>query len=145
MPRLPSPSSPGYLRIVRISARYDLIVAAGFATPWTYELIHRALTALTETFGLGTHPALTPMEMLYANLMGSLIVVWSVLRIRRPSAVHGLYDGASRLLFATGQTYALAAGVPAYLWAFLAVELAFGIAQLAPWLRAVRLRQRASA
>lgn len=31
-----------YLRTVRISAWYDLIVTAGFATPWTYALLHDA-------------------------------------------------------------------------------------------------------
>ncbi|MBC9712922.1 hypothetical protein H9Y04_10115 [Streptomyces sp. TRM66268-LWL] len=144
MPLFPSLTSPSYLRLVRVSARYDLFVAAGFATPWTYELVHRALTALTETFGLGTHPALTPMEILYANLMGSLIVVWSVLRIRRPSAEYGLYDGASRVLFSLGMAYALAGGLPSYLWAFLAIELTFGITQLAPWLRAALTRPQTS-
>ncbi|WP_406178411.1 hypothetical protein [Streptomyces sp. NBC_00996] len=36
MIRLFTPSHPTYLRVVRASAWYDLVVTAGFAAPWTY-------------------------------------------------------------------------------------------------------------
>ncbi|MFI6050245.1 hypothetical protein ACIBCO_09165 [Streptomyces violascens] len=127
-----SPSRPGYLRAVRASAWYDLLVTAGFATPWTYTLVHDALSRL------GTLPALGPMEMLFANLMGSVVVVWALLRIVRPLALHGLFDGVARTLFASWQAYALAHGAPRWLWLFLVVEVAFGVVELAPWTRARR-------
>ncbi|MEU1012692.1 hypothetical protein [Streptomyces sp. NPDC005890] len=130
-----TPSAPAYLRIVRTSGWYDLIVTAGFATPWTYALVHRLLSAGGEAAGLGAMPALTPMQTLYANLMGSVVVVWSVLRVVRPLPLHGLLDGAARVLFSLWQAYALAHGGPPVLWPFLVVEVSFGIAQLAPWLR----------
>ncbi|MFJ1974329.1 hypothetical protein ACIO93_37535 [Streptomyces sp. NPDC087903] len=116
---------PPYLRLVRASAWYDLVVTAGFVTPWTYTLLHDALSL----------PPLDPMQTLYANLMGSVVVVWAVLRIVRPLPVHGLYDGIARTLFATWQAYALAQGLPHILWLFLSAEVAFGVAQLVPWLR----------
>jgi hypothetical protein len=127
-----------YLRLVRASAWYDLVVTAGFATPWTYELLHNVLSSL----GSGELPALDPIQTLYANLMGSLVVVWSVLRIARPLPAYGLYDGVARVLFATWQAYALGHGAFQLLWVFLVFEVAFGIAQLTPWVRAAA-QQRA--
>ncbi|GAB3967247.1 hypothetical protein [Plantactinospora veratri] len=83
--------------------------------------------------GLGTLPALDPIQTLYANLMGSVVVVWALLRIVRPLPVHGLLDGVARTLFAMWQGYALAQGATRVLWLFLVVEVAFGVAQLLPW------------
>ncbi|THA63562.1 hypothetical protein E6P78_21525 [Streptomyces sp. A0958] len=128
-----APSHPAYPRAVRASAWYDLVVTAGFATPWTYALVHTALSRLGDAFGAGTLPALDPIETLYANLMGSVVVVWALLRIVRPLPVHGLYDGLARTLFALWQAYALAHGAPYWLWLFLVAEVAFGAVQLVPW------------
>ncbi|MER6736166.1 hypothetical protein [Streptomyces puniciscabiei] len=129
------PATSAYLRLVRTSGWYDLIVTAGFATPWTYALVHRLLSAGGAAAGLGTMPALTPMQTLYANLMGSVVVVWSVLRVVRPLPLHGLLDGTARVLFSLWQAYALAHGGPGVLWPFLVLEVSFGAAQLAPWAR----------
>ncbi|GAA2391735.1 hypothetical protein GCM10010420_15030 [Streptomyces glaucosporus] len=136
MIRFLAPSRPAYLRVVRASAWYDMVVTAGFATPWTYALLHRAMSWLGEEFGLGAFPALDPMQTLYANLMGSVIVVWALLRIVGPLPVHGLFDGAARALFAMWQVHALAHGATRLLWGFLVVEVAFGVAQVLPWWRA---------
>ncbi|MFE5219962.1 MULTISPECIES: hypothetical protein [unclassified Streptomyces] len=133
-----SPAAPAYLRLVRTSGWYDLVVTAGFATPWSYAVVHRLLSAAGDAAGLGTMPALTPMQTLYANLMGSVVVVWSLLRVLRPVPEHGLLDGMARVLFSLWQAYALAHGGPAVLWPFLVVEMSFGAAQLLPWAWAVR-------
>ncbi|MGW1893309.1 hypothetical protein ACWCP6_24140 [Streptomyces sp. NPDC002004] len=139
MIRPSSPSRESYLRVVRASAWYDLVVTAGFATPWTYALLHGALSSLGDALGLGALPALDPMQTLYANLMGSVVVVWALLRIAGPLPLHGLLDGVARTLFASWQAYALAGGVTRLLWLFFAVEVAFGVVQLVPWLRAHRI------
>ncbi|MER7515122.1 hypothetical protein [Streptomyces sp. NPDC126499] len=118
-------SSPSYIRLVRASAWYDLVVTAGFMTPWTYRLLHDALS-------LGDGPA-GPLTVLYANLLGSVVIVWALLRALHPLPLHGLLDGVARALFASWQAYALAHGGPRILWAFLAVEVALGVLQLAPW------------
>ncbi|MFI1170540.1 hypothetical protein [Streptomyces melanogenes] len=131
-----SPSRPAYLRAVRTSAWYDLVVTSGFATPWTYTLVHDALSSWSDALGLGVMPELDPMQTLYANLMGSVVVVWALLRITRPLPVHGLFDGVARVLFAAWQTYAVTHGATGLLWVFLAVEVAFGVVQLLPWWRA---------
>jgi len=124
-----------YLRLVRTSAWYDLIVTAGFATPWTYALLHDALSDAGTALGLGGFPPLDPMQTLYANLMGSVVVIWAMLRITRTLPIHGLFDGLARVLFSTWLAYALAQGVTRLLWAFLIVEVTFGALQLWPWTR----------
>jgi hypothetical protein len=127
-----APAERRYLRVVRASAGYDLVVTAGFATPWSYALVHAALSGLGHRFGLGALPALEPAQLLYANLMGSVVVVWAVLRLRRPSRRYGGYDGVARVLFAVWQGWALAHGFSSVLWPFLLVEAAFAVAQLVP-------------
>ncbi|MCL6670473.1 hypothetical protein [Streptomyces panaciradicis] len=135
---LSTPSHPACLRVVRTSAWYDLVVTAGFATPWTYALVHDALSKIGDALGTGALPALDPIEILYANLMGSVVVVWALLRIISPLPVHGLFDGIARTLFAAWQAYALAHGAPRWLWLFFVAEVAFGVVQLVPWWRARR-------
>ncbi|BDM69233.1 hypothetical protein HEK616_27200 [Streptomyces nigrescens] len=135
MTPLAAPSRPSYLRVVRASAWYDLVVTAGFATPWTYTLVHGALSSWGAALGLGAMPAREPMQTLFANLMGSVVVVWALLRVVRPLPVHGLYDAAARTLFASWQAYALVHGAPRVLWPFFLVEVAFGVVQLVPWWR----------
>ncbi|MFJ7201011.1 MULTISPECIES: hypothetical protein [unclassified Streptomyces] len=135
MIRLDAPARPVYLHTVRASAWYDLAVTAGFATPWTYALVHDALSSLGDALKWGTLPELDSWQTLYANLMGSVVVVWAALRIVRPLPVHGLYDGAARTLFSAWMAYALVNGASQLLWLFLTVEVAWGIVQLAPWLR----------
>lgn len=119
-----------YLRLVRASAWYDLVITAGFATPWTYALLHGFLSSASESLGFSAFPPMEPMQVLFANLMGSVVIVWSVLRLRRTLPVHGLYDAAARGLFALWMAVALAQGAPGLLWLFLPVEIGFGLAQL---------------
>ncbi|OMI39564.1 hypothetical protein SPAR_10152 [Streptomyces sparsogenes DSM 40356] len=76
------------------------------------------------------------MQTLYANLMGSVVVVWALLRIVKPQPAHGLFDGVARTLFSAWQAYALAHGATRLLWFFFAVEVSFGLVQLLPWWRA---------
>jgi hypothetical protein len=65
--------------------------------------------------------------------MGSVVVVWALLRILKPLPVHGLFDGVARTVFAAWQAYALAQGAPRWLWLFFVVEAVFGVVQLLPW------------
>lgn len=67
-----------YRNVVRGSAWYDLIVTAAFVTPWSFALVHQLLTALNWP---GELPAFEPLHMLMANLLGSVVCVWAVLRI----------------------------------------------------------------
>ncbi|RMQ46236.1 hypothetical protein ALQ04_00685 [Pseudomonas cichorii] len=122
-----------YRQVVRTSAWYDLIVTAAFATPWSFAALHGFLTTLSQHWNLsGDLPAFEPMHMLMANLLGSIVCVWAILRIRNPQPLFGRYDAAGRLLFASWQAYALMHGASSLLIGFLLMELAWAIVQLLP-------------
>ena len=126
-------TSSQYTRLVRGSAWYDLIVTAAFATPWSFAALHGVLSGLSAAFDLpGELPEFEPMHMLMANLLGSIVCVWAVLRIRDPQQVYGRYDAVGRFLFAAWQVYALLHGATALLVVFLVFELAWGVAQVLP-------------
>lgn len=118
-----------YRKIIRASAIYDLLVTAGFATPWTFQLVHQMLGQFSPL------PTFEPLHVLFANLLGSIVVVWAILRIRDPQPIFGLYDAAGRGLFFTWQLYyLLAMNGTGLVWGFAAFELAFGFVQaLAYW------------
>lgn len=125
--------STTYLRIVRASAWYDLVVTIGFATPWTFVAILTSLEALSQLTGInGSFPKFEPAHMLMANLLGSIVTVWAILRLRDTQLRYGRYDAAGRFLFATWQLYALAHGAHPIIWGFFVAEVAFGIMQIVP-------------
>ena len=113
-----------YRRLVRTSAIYDLVATAAFATPWTFELVHKLLGQISSL------PPFEPLHVLIANLLGSIVVVWSVLRIRNPQPVFGLFDSVARGLFFTWQLYYLVVmnGAP-IVWFFAGPEFVFGLSQ----------------
>ena len=126
-------STLSYLRIVRASAWYDLVTAIGFATPWTFALFLAGMDGLSAMLGLPDRvPAFEPAHMLMVNLMGSLILVWAILRVRDPQVQYGRYDAVARLLYATWQLYALAHGAHPLIWGFVVFEVVFGIAEALP-------------
>lgn len=126
-------SQSGYRSLVRASGWYDLLVTMAFATPWSFMLLHGLLDQLSAQWGLaGDLPEFTPLHMLMANLMGSIVCVWSILRIRDPQLQFGRYDAVGRLLFASWQGYALMHGATQLLWGILVLELLWGVLQLWP-------------
>ena len=68
--------------------------------------------------------------VLFANLMGSLVVVWSLYRLVRPSRAAGAADVAARTLFSLAMVAALASGASPLLLALLVPEAAWGVVQL---------------
>lgn len=119
-----------FITIVKASAWYDLIVTWPFATPWTFALLYGTLTSTSQTLGLpGSMPPLDATSMLFGNLLGSVVVVWSLARILAPSVRMGRLDGVARLLFAAWQVHAVMNGTGMIVLAFTAVELVFGILQ----------------
>jgi hypothetical protein len=115
--------------LVRASAAYDLLVTAPFATPWTFAPAHRQLSALNEALGGAPLPAFGAMHLLFACLLGSIVLVWSWLRLRDPQAQFATYDGAARFLFSTWFAWALAGGGLPLVWLFIVPECAWGVAQ----------------
>ncbi len=120
-----------YRRIVRASAWYDLVATIGFATPWTFAAIH-AMLALAAQGLPGTVPPFESAHVLMANLLGSIVIVWAVLRIRDPQIQFGRYDAVARFLFAAWQLYAVAHGASVLILGFTVFELVFGAIQSLP-------------
>jgi hypothetical protein len=135
---LPVPlASTRYLTLVRTSAWYDLIATLPFATPWSFVWMYGGLTMVAQSMGLpGTLHPLDATHVLLANLLGSVVVVWSLARLLAPSVLLGRLDGVARLLFATWQIYAYLAGGSAIVLGFTVFELLFGALQLLPVERA---------
>lgn len=121
------------LQIVRASAVYDLVVTAGFMTPWTALLVFEGFAALSAALALDRAvPTLDITAMLFANLLGSIVVIWSIWRLVQPSRSVGLYDALARVLFAAWQLFAVAHGASFLILGFTVFEVAFAIAQLLP-------------
>ena len=125
-------SRSALLTIVRASAAYDLLLTAPFATPWTFALAHAQLSAVNRSLGGQALPDFGPFHVLFACLMGSIVLVWSVLRLRAPSVMLGRYDGAGRFLFSTWMAWTLASTGAPLLWLFLVPEFCWGVAQWLP-------------
>jgi hypothetical protein len=122
-----------YLSIVRASAWYDLLVTWPFATPWTFVWLYGTLTTVAKSLGLPgiVHP-LDATHVMFANLLGSVVIVWSVARIMSPSIQLGRLDGVARFLFAAWQINAYLAGANAIVLGFTLFELIFGVLQFLP-------------
>ena len=122
-----------YRRLVRASAWYDLVVTIGFATPWSFAVLQAGLLWAVQTWRLpGAFPAFEPAHMLMANLLGSVVTVWALLRIRDPQQQFGRYDAAARFLFAAWQIYAVAHGASVIILGFTVMEIVFGVLQSLP-------------
>ncbi len=130
---IPALSPQRALRVVRASAWYDLLVTWPFALPWSFVWLHAQLASLAHAMGLpGTLHPLDATHLLLANLLGSVVVVWSVARIVAPSRLLGGLDGLARMLFAVWQIYAVAHGASTIILVFTVMELLFGVLQWWP-------------
>jgi hypothetical protein len=125
-------STNTFRRIVRASAVYDLIVTAPFVTPWTFNLAHEQLSAVNQALGGGALPAFAPFHVLFACLLGSVVLIWSVLRITDPQQRFGRYDGVARFLFTIWMVWTLRATGEPLLWLFIVPELLWGVVQWLP-------------
>ncbi|WP_342117726.1 hypothetical protein [Pseudoduganella sp. OTU4001] len=115
--------------LVRASAAYDLLLTAPFATPWTFALAHGQLSTLNQALGGAPLPSFGAMHILFACLLGSIVLVWSWLRLRDPQPQFAAYDGTARFLFSTWFAWVLASGGLPLVWLFLMPEFAWGVAQ----------------
>ncbi|UMR30257.1 hypothetical protein MJ904_25240 [Massilia sp. MB5] len=129
---MPVFSVSAFRRIVRASAVYDVLLTAAFATPWTFALAHGQLSALNQVLGGAALPAFSAFHILFACLLGSVVLVWSVLRIRDPQPRFGRYDAVARLLFSLWMLWALVQTGAPLLWLFLLPEAAWGVVQALP-------------
>jgi hypothetical protein len=129
---MPSFSPATFRRLVRASATYDIIATAAFATPWTAAWNWQQLSALNVRLGGAAMARLDTFALLLASLLGSLVLVWSALRLVTPDIRLGRHDGAARFLFSAWMAWALHATGAPLLWLFLVPEVAWGVAQWWP-------------
>jgi hypothetical protein len=131
--QLPAMGADRFRAIVRASAIYDLIVTAPFMTPWSLMLAIDMIDYLHTSLGLpGALPTFEATHFLFAGLMGSVVVVWSLARIHLGAPILGRYDAVARLLFALWQGYAVANGATPIILVFTVFEVLFGILQALP-------------
>lgn len=121
-----------FRRLVRASAIYDVVMTAAFATPWTFLLMHEHLNAINLGLGGAPLPLFGPFHLLISSLFGSVVLVWSVLRMLDPQPRFGRFDAAARYLFSTWMAWALLVTGQPVLWLFIVPELAWGLAQSLP-------------
>ncbi|MEX6662840.1 hypothetical protein [Pseudomonas sp. W2-17] len=102
-------------------------------TPWTAAWVFDTFAALSAALALERPvPVLDVSGMLFANLLGSVVVVWSLWRLAQPSRRVGLYDALARTLFATWQLYAVGQGASVLILGFTVFEAVFAVAQVLP-------------
>lgn len=119
--------------IVRASAWYDLAATVGFATPWTVGPSLALVLGAGRALGLeAAQPTFEPIHMLFANLLGSLVVVWALARLVFPTQAMGRFDALSRALFAIWEVWAVVHGAPLIILAFTVFEIIFGVAEILP-------------
>ncbi len=128
------------LRVIRLSAIYDLVITVGFAFTVTATLLFTGLGELHRALGLAgaTPDAAEPFTLMFANLMGSVVTVWALYRIFRPSLAAGTADIGARLLFSLGMIAALLQGASPLVLVMLVLELAWAAAQAIAIVAAVR-------
>ena len=115
----------------RVGAIYDLIVTAGFATPWTASFLLGALAQADELFGLpgSPMPHFEPSHVLFVTLFGVVVTMWAVVRVLWPVPLLIAADTVGRAAFALAFVWALAAGHSTVIVAFLVLEVTFLVAQ----------------
>ena len=120
-----------YRKIVRASAIYDVLTTFAFAFPVLVLLnINTILSVHTQFSFSGSMPEFLPLHLFFVNLMGSVVLVWSALRIAKPEPILGLYDSIARFLFSFNMFfYLLAYDVTGVLWLFFVPELTWGLVQ----------------
>lgn len=121
-----------YRRVVQASALYDLFVTAALATPWTLPLAHALMSSLNVQLGGAPLPVFEAFHMFIGGLLGSIVTVWSLLRLRAPSLLLGRHDGAARFLFSGWMAWTLAQTGAPVLWLLLVPEFLWGVAQWWP-------------
>jgi hypothetical protein len=63
------------------------------------------------------------------NLLGSVVTIWALWRMRHPQQLLGRYNAAARFLFAAWLIYAVAHDANVIMLGFMVCELIFGVLQ----------------
>jgi hypothetical protein len=120
-----------YRKVVRYSAMYDVVMTFAFAFPvlavWNINLLSDI--HIQYAFS-GSIPEFQPLHLFFVNLLGSVVLVWSAIRIYKPEAILGLYDSFARFLFSFNMLYYLLMhDVTGLLWVIFIPEVTWGFIQ----------------
>jgi hypothetical protein len=121
-----------FSKIYRVSAWYDLLITWPYMTPLTLAAMWSALNGLHGQTGLPPLPQLTVYGVLFANFFGTVVIIWSVVRLRLNDPSLARYDAIGRWLFSAWMIQALLNGASPILWGFLIIELCFAVLQSLP-------------
>lgn len=110
--------------VIRCWAGLDLLVTGLLALPptalWFIATLYQFNGLLGEA---ASPPPFAPVHLLFVCLMGTLGVLWAVIRLLRPEPIHGRADAWARLWVAGLIAYFIfGAGAPMILTAFIATE-----------------------
>ncbi|WP_270729351.1 hypothetical protein [Shimia sp. Alg240-R146] len=119
-------------RLFRLSAYYDIAVTWPYATPLTLAMMWTMLGGTQSALGLPPLPDLNAYTTLFANFFGTVVLIWSIVRLRMNDSRLARYDAAGRWLFSAWMLNALLNGASPILWVFLAIELTFAVLQSLP-------------
>ncbi len=76
------------------------------------------------------------MHVFFVNLLGSVVVIWSLLRVIHPEPRYGIYDAVCRFMFSIAMAWVLFGGQgTGILWFFLIPEITWGVVQLVGYKR----------
>ncbi|WP_295806280.1 hypothetical protein [uncultured Nitratireductor sp.] len=88
------------------------------------------MSSLHRELGFGELPVLGVYAVLFANFFGTVVVIWSIVRLVSDDPRLGIHDGIARLAFSTWMIVALFSGATPLIWFFLVPEITFGVLQL---------------
>lgn len=126
-------TEPQLKRIFRFSAWYDIVITAAFATPWSFVFMITLIANASEMLGLpGTMLSPDTFHIFFANLLGSVVLVWSVARLKLNILVMVRYDAVARWLFSIWMIYALANGASFFILFLLIPEAMLAVVQSLP-------------
>lgn len=126
-------SNYNYLKLVKLSAWYDLVIILPFCTPWTLDYLYLFLQQQHHYWQFqGQLHNLNASHYLFANLLGAVVLVWALARIVQAQILLGRLDALARVLFSIWQIYAWLHGVSSLILVFTVFEIGFGLAQALP-------------
>lgn len=126
------PKTCSYNKIIRSSGIYDIILMIPFAIPGVVSWTMTQLGNLHATLSLsGTFPEFSHFHLFFINLMALITIVWSVLRVRTPVPIYGLYDTTARVLITVLMLiYLIQYNVSEILWLFIISEITWAMLQI---------------
>lgn len=83
--------------------------------------------------GLDALPDLGTYAVLFAHMAGTVVLIWTVLRIKWDDLRLARYDAVGRFAFSTWMIIAISHGASPILFGFLAFEITFGVLQALPY------------